>query len=123
MSLTAIFNCDLFTPGEQIPQGLVLVEGSHIRLVGRSHEIPLPADTRLLDAQGGRVTPGLIDLGGMDSSNNKVEAQGITSYLLRASARDERDLQRISQAAASLPSPAGSAVVRFWWRERHRRVF
>jgi hypothetical protein len=111
MILTAIFNCDLFTPGEHISQGLVLVEGRHIRAVGRSHAIPLPVNTRLLDAQGGRVTPGLIDLGGVESSDNKVEAQGTTSYLLRVSARDEQDLPRIREAAAGLPSPAGSARV------------
>jgi len=79
MTLTAIVNCDLYTPDEQIPQGLVLVEGSRIRAVGLSHEIPLPVQARLLDAQGGRVTPGLIDLGGPPSINNQMAARGITS--------------------------------------------
>ena len=109
MSFTAIFNCDLFTPNEHIPQGLVLVEGNQIQAVGRSHEIPLPVDTRLLDAQGGRVTPGLIDLGGVEAIGNKLEVQGTTSYLLRVTARGEQDLQKISRTAASLPTPAGNA--------------
>jgi len=79
MSFTAIFNCDLFTPDQCVAQGLVLIERNQIRAVGHSHEIPLPADTRLLDAQGGRVTPGLIDLGGVSSVNQQMAARGVTS--------------------------------------------
>ncbi len=103
MSHTAIFNCDLFTPDEHISQGVVLIEGREIQAIGRSYDIPLPTSTRLIDAQGGRVTPGLIDLGGMIDS--PMEARGTTSYLLRVSVRDERDLQKVGQTAAHLPSP------------------
>ncbi len=81
MPTTAIFNCDLFTPDENIPQGLVLVEGRQIRAVGRSHEIPLPVNTRLIDAQGCRVTPGLIDLGGAPATTSEMAARGITSCI------------------------------------------
>lgn len=125
MSYTAIFNCDLFTPDERIAQGLVLIEGREIRAVGRSYDISLPVNTRLIDAQGGRVTPGLIDLGGVESGGRQVEALGITSYLLRVSVRDERDLQKVEQAAATLPSPThraralGLHVVGSWLQENN----
>jgi hypothetical protein len=109
MTYTAIFNCDLFTPDERIAQGLVLIEGCEIRAVGRSHEIPLPVNTRLIDARGGRVTPGLIDLGGVEWEGRRVEALGITSHLLRVSVHDESDLQKVERAAADLPSPTHSA--------------
>ncbi|HEY52218.1 MAG TPA: hypothetical protein G4N94_02040 [Caldilineae bacterium] len=112
MSYTAIFNCDLFTPDERIPQGLVLVEGSKIRAVGRSHEVALPATTRLLDARGGRITPGLIDLVGVTTGHDRAPARGITAHLIRVTLRTADDLAKISAVAAELMNPSvGSHVL------------
>ena len=79
MPFTAIFNCDLFLPDMRISQGLVLIEGREIRAVGRSYDISLPTSTRLIDAQGGRVTPGLIDLGGVEFGGRQ---QNLSTYRL-----------------------------------------
>ena len=39
----------------------------------------MPVHTGLIDAQDGRVTPGLIDLNGPPSTNKQTAARGITS--------------------------------------------
>lgn len=42
--------------------GVVVLEGSTVRCVGAPAACPLPADARVIDAGGGTILPGLIDL-------------------------------------------------------------
>ena len=78
----AVINCDVHLPDKVLHQGLVLVEGGVIRAVGSSHEIPLPTNVRLIDARGGFVTPGLIDMARPSFATEAPEVQGVTAYLL-----------------------------------------
>ena len=42
--------------------GIVLIDGPRILSVGTPPQVPLPPDTEVIDAQGGIVCPGLVDI-------------------------------------------------------------
>lgn len=109
MSALAIINCDIYTPGDYIPRGLVLIDGAKIRAVGRSPDIPLPIDTRLLDAEGGRITPGLIDLARPDAMPSPAEESGVTGYLLSIRVMEEADFAAVARAAAIVAQTGSKA--------------
>ena len=59
---------------EVIENGVVLVEGRHIRAVGPAGEIEVPGDFQVFDVAGKTIIPGLVDShahGGM--SNNQLQ--------------------------------------------------
>jgi Tol biopolymer transport system component len=65
---------DAYETEEIIEGGVVLVEGRHIRAVGRAGELEVPAGYEVVDVSGTTVIPGLIDAhahGGM--SNNQLQ--------------------------------------------------
>ncbi len=101
----AVINCDVHIPDTLLHQGLVLVEGGVIRAVGSSHEIPLPANVRLIDARGGFVTPGLIDVARPSFATEAPETQGVTAYLLAVVMAAVEDLPALAQAAAAVANP------------------
>ena len=86
-------------------QGLVLVEGDVIRAVDSSREIPLPANTRLIDGRGGFVTPGLIDVARPTFAKEAPEAQGVTTYLQSVAVTAMEDLPALTQAASAVANP------------------
>jgi len=57
-----IENGTVYTPGQIIPDGVVLVDGPQIKALARRGEITVPPDTPRLDAHGGSIVPGLIDM-------------------------------------------------------------
>lgn len=107
----AIINCDVFTPTQRISRGLVWVDtiSATIRAVGRSQDVALPVDTRLIDAHGGWVTPGLIDLDWSGPEDIAPESLGITSYARVVEVRSEDDLTPVAQAAAAQAHPVFGA--------------
>jgi Tol biopolymer transport system component/imidazolonepropionase-like amidohydrolase len=65
---------DAYETEEVIDNGVVLVEGRHIRAVGPVDEIEVPAGYEVVDASGKTIIPGLIDAhahGGM--SNHQLQ--------------------------------------------------
>jgi imidazolonepropionase-like amidohydrolase/Tol biopolymer transport system component len=46
---------------EVIENGIILVEGNRIRAVGRAGEVSLPPGTRVIDAAGKTIIPGIVD--------------------------------------------------------------
>lgn len=103
----AIINADLYTPDAILPKGLLLAAGGRILAVGESAAIPLPATTRLIDAEGGRLTPGLIDLAQFDFAPAPSSAAGVTAYLRACPLRQKQDLPALARAAQQL-STAGA---------------
>jgi hypothetical protein len=102
MPALAIVDCDLFTPARRIAHGLVLVEGGAIRALGRSQDVALPADAQVIDAGGGWMTPGLIDLAWRDESSLSPADCGISSLAQVVEVRSEHDLPALAEAAAGL---------------------
>jgi len=49
------------TGADPITNGAVLIDGEHIKAVGRLDDITAPDDTQRIDAGGGTILPGLID--------------------------------------------------------------
>ncbi|WNC71677.1 amidohydrolase family protein [Thalassotalea psychrophila] len=48
--------------GEQvITDGVVLIEGKHIKAVGKKGEVTIPSDAEIIDVTGKSVMPGLVD--------------------------------------------------------------
>ena len=65
---------DAYATEEVIENGVVLVEGRHIRAVGPADEIEVPAGYQVFDAAGKTIVPGLVDAhahGGL--SNNQLQ--------------------------------------------------
>lgn len=98
----AIIDCDILTPTHRIAQGLALIEDGLLRAVGRSQDIAIPDDAQLIDARGGWLTPGLIDLAWQGVGGVSPDAYGITSSVQAVPVQSEEDLPVLAQAAAAL---------------------
>jgi N-acetylglucosamine-6-phosphate deacetylase len=57
-----IHNATVYTPDQIIEHGAILVDGRRIAAVALAADLPLPPGAETLDASGGIVAPGLIDL-------------------------------------------------------------
>jgi N-acetylglucosamine-6-phosphate deacetylase len=51
-----------FTPFEEIPDAVIVVQGSGISAVGQRGKIDLPRDAREIEARGKTVVPGFVDV-------------------------------------------------------------
>ena len=81
-----IENGTVYTPTQIIPDGVVRVDGRRIHSIARRGEMEIPADTERLDARGGSITPGLIDMHmhgmhGHDTMDGQVESLQAISAL------------------------------------------
>ncbi|MCK4284519.1 MAG: amidohydrolase family protein, partial [Candidatus Brocadiae bacterium] len=59
---TVIRNGTVLTPLREIRDGVVVTEGSCIRAVGRRNEVEEPPGAEVMDAVGGYIAPGLVDI-------------------------------------------------------------
>lgn len=105
----AIVNCDVLTPTRHISRGLVWVEGGVIRAVGRSQDVSLSVDVQVIDARGGWITPGLVDLAWFGQGRSAPEAFAVTSVAPVVSVGSEDDLAALAQAAEDLSRPSFDA--------------
>jgi N-acetylglucosamine-6-phosphate deacetylase len=89
MTLQAILADRAFTPYEEIPDAVIVVEHGKIAAVGRRDQIPIPAAARRYDARGLTVVPGFVDVhihgaGGHDIMEGTAEAlAAVTSTVAR----------------------------------------
>ena len=79
MPVQAILAGRAFTPQQEIPDAVILVEGGIITAVGRREEVPIPAGAGRYDARALTVVPGFIDVhihgaGGHDVMEGTAEA-------------------------------------------------
>jgi N-acetylglucosamine-6-phosphate deacetylase len=93
MTATLIRGGSLYTSGRRFAAGAVLFEDGVIRAAGDEGSFPLPGDVNVIDAAGGRIIPGLIDVhihgaGGHDSAGDDLPevirflpAHGVTAFL------------------------------------------
>lgn len=85
--MIAIENGVVHTAQGAIPDGLVLIEAGTIQAVESRKAIQIPSGTRRLDARGGHVVPGFVDMHthgalGYDlMSATPVELEAITRFL------------------------------------------
>lgn len=85
--MLAIKNGAVHTAEGVIQDGVVLIEGETIREIGPRKALTIPPDTHCLDAQGGYVVPGFVDmhthgaLGHDLMSATPAELEAITRFL------------------------------------------
>jgi N-acetylglucosamine-6-phosphate deacetylase len=60
--MKAIINGNVYTPGQVLTPGTVLIEEGHITAVGSADTLAVPPEVEVIDAQGRAVVPGLIDV-------------------------------------------------------------
>lgn len=67
---------------EVIANGVVIVEGKHIKAVGKQGDIEIPSDATVIDVSGKTVMPGLVDAHahGPQGSNEIIPQQNWKNY-------------------------------------------
>jgi N-acetylglucosamine-6-phosphate deacetylase len=79
----------IYTPTEEIENGVILIEGHHIAKVGPRERVKIPADATVIDNQDRLVVPGFIDVhihgaAGHDLMEATGEAvSAVAAYLAR----------------------------------------
>jgi len=77
--LLIIKNGCVLTPFQVFEEGIVVIKGRHIEYVGPAQEAPMGQEPRVVDAEGGYISPGFIDVhlhggGGADTMDGTREA-------------------------------------------------
>ncbi len=92
-TLTLITGGTLVTPSKVHPHGAVLVAGTRIRAAGAEGSFDVPREAQVVDAGGGRIIPGLIDVHihgleghaaagpGLADVIRALPAHGVTAFL------------------------------------------
>jgi N-acetylglucosamine-6-phosphate deacetylase len=134
MLTTAIFADRALTPFEEIPDSVVIVEGSKIAAVGRRGRVQVPRGAREVAARGKTIVPGFVDVhihgaGGhdvMDAEGGALETvaatvarHGTTSLVATTVTASEEQTCRsvagiarfISQARESTPSAPSAEIL------------
>jgi N-acetylglucosamine-6-phosphate deacetylase len=62
MSENLVFRGTVVLPAELLPRGVVVVQNGKITAVGSELEVPLSSDATVVDAGGGYISPGFIDI-------------------------------------------------------------
>ena len=60
--MKAVVNGNVYTPGQVLAPGTVLIEGEHIAAVGSADALTAPPGADVIDVEGMAVVPGFIDL-------------------------------------------------------------
>lgn len=125
MSKILITGGPLYTPYKVFKQGAVLTNGAWIQACGTKEDVPIPADCEIIDTQGMRIIPGLIDvhlhgMGGMDSAGpdlfrviQMLPQHGITTFLPTTYAGKRAEIEHAIVAAVKImesPPPGAQAV-------------
>jgi N-acetylglucosamine-6-phosphate deacetylase len=115
--MKCIVNGTVYTSAEVIPGGVVTIEGGTVHAVRAADAVALPTGVERIDADGGSVVPGFIDLhfygcGGHALSKMRPIAEelaaiskmlprwGTTSYLISLEIGDPPTLMRTLEATA-----------------------
>lgn len=122
-----IVNGTVYTPTAIIPDGVVTIEGGIIQSVASLEELEVPRDAEKIDAAGGKIVPGFIDIhvhGGaghdtMDANPKAIHgmaqffaSHGVTGFLpTTITATKEAILAAIENAAFCQEEGTGSAQV------------
>jgi N-acetylglucosamine-6-phosphate deacetylase len=129
--IKAILAGRIFTPTEDIPDGVILIDGHRILKIGPREKIQIPKTAPVIDDRDRLVVPGLVDMhihgaGGRDLMEGTPDAvaavaqflarHGVTSFLATTvTARLNRTLSAVEGLAktvsASVLSQGGSEKV------------
>ena len=114
---TAVVGGTLFTPDRKEKEGVVLFSGGKILAAGSRKEIAIPQDARVLDAGGGYIVPGFVDIhvhGGMgadvtEGSREVFETMsrffvrhGVTSFVASVLTVEDAVLLRVLETARAV---------------------
>jgi len=113
-SYLVIKNGTVITPDRELKDGVVIICGDKIVDVGKCGEVEEPVNARLVDADNGYISPGLIDIhvnGAMGADVTKIEPDtfsvmgdffvkhGTTSYLATAITCGDKDFIKVLEHA------------------------
>jgi len=122
MPLDAIIAGRAFTPHEEIPDAVIVVEDGKIAAVGRRDQVAIPAGARLHDAGALTAAPGFVDVhihgaGGHDVMEGTAEAlSAVTSTVARHGTTSLVATTVTASAEHTCRAVAGIAQ----WIESHR---
>ena len=118
----------VYTPTRVVPDGAVLADGDRIVAVGKRSEIEAPPGAVRLDARGGIIAPGFVNIhvhgtGGYGCTDGKVESltamcalfarDGVTSWVPSLASAPKPDMLAALAAVrrAMDVSPAGADIL------------
>jgi N-acetylglucosamine-6-phosphate deacetylase len=81
-STLIIKNGTLITPTQEIEDGVVIVQGEKIIEIGKRGEVEEPSNAKIIDANNGYISPGLIDIhvnGANGADVSKVDSETFTT--------------------------------------------
>jgi N-acetylglucosamine-6-phosphate deacetylase len=120
---TFIVHGQVYTPGKVINDGVVVVEDGRIAAVGLREAVDIPPGSRIIEAAGQRVIPGLIDLHihGLLDSSARSDVLGLAEALPRfavtgflptlGSSSPQDTLQAVHDIAAIQSRPQGARIL------------
>lgn len=81
--MKAIVGGTVFTPTHRIQDGVLVMDGSRIHVVGTTGDVAIPPDAERVDARGYSVAPGFVDLHFHGARGHDVMGPGLAD-LVRA---------------------------------------
>ncbi len=117
-----IENGTVYTPRQAIPDGAVLAQGRRLSAVGRRGEIAVPEGARRLDARGGVIAPGFVNMhvhgaGGHDALSGRADdlramarlfaGHGVTATVVSIASAPMEQLVAAMQAALQVRADPG----------------
>src|SRR5579885_3741048 len=88
----AIFAGTIYTPSEEIRDGVILVEGHRIARVGPRDQVKVPAGATAIDYQDRTVVPGFID----------IHIHGAVGHDLMEATPEDRKSTRLNSSHVSI---------------------
>lgn len=128
MTIQVFFNGMVYTPSQVIPDGVVVIQDNQVRALGARAQGAHPADAQLIDARGGIIAPGLVDIhtygclgvsitspetagDELDAFAKNVARFGVTSFLISPTMGDRNFIaSELAALAEAMPRVQGGAT-------------
>jgi len=94
-----------------IPDGVLLVEDQRIRAIGKRGDFAIPEDTQRVDARGGNIVPGFVDMHMHGAQNYDVMDRQIASLQAMSARLPRYGVTSFVPTTVTAPLPAIAQVL------------
>lgn len=85
----ALIGGDIITPFRNVKNGVLIIEGTKIYELGKTSDVKVPSDCKIIDVSGKIVSPGFVDLlvhggGGFGFADDSLDSiKNVSEYFLK----------------------------------------